>query len=128
MKRALIAILAVATSALSATAYAGYKSSSSIYIGSDYAAGSLGTARNSTDTNQQIGCRVITYTSGSSSMFCYAQNSARVSKSCSTTSPSFISLFSALQGDSWVYFKFNAYGTCTEFQVTNASEFEPKVR
>lgn len=128
MKRALIAIATAGTLALSATAFAGYKSASKVYVDSYSFSGSLGTARNSGDTAQQIGCRVTTYSNNTSSMFCYAQSSSYQWKTCTTSAPNFISLFNSLNGDSVLSVTFDAYGACTSMRVTNASEAEPKVR
>ena len=126
MRKALLAL--VATTALSLPVYAGYKSTSNVSIGSNYASGALGTARNSSDTKQQIGCRVDLYAYSTPTMFCYARNSSGTSKTCTTDDPGLIDLFHALNGDSVLYFEVDSYGSCSRIRVTNASEFEPKVR
>jgi len=87
-----------------------------------FARGNLGDARNSVDAVQYIGC-TITGSAGS----CIAVNSAGVVHSCTTTDPGMMSAIGAINGDSYVVFRWDgATGLCTTVQVSNYSQYAPK--
>jgi hypothetical protein len=129
MRKALFGILATGIVAIGLPALAGYKTTKTVSIGSNWASGALGSARYSSDSKQQIGCRVDSFDpSHGLSMFCYATNSSGASKSCWSTDFTHIDLFKMVNGDSHLYFEVDSGGYCSRMRVTNASEFEPKVR
>ena len=116
-------VIAAAAAMLSATAFAGHKSSQNVVIntGSRFANGDTGHVHNSSDTVQYIMCRSFG-TSGS----CYARNKDDVSRSCSTTSSSMLNTIRSINSESYVYFQWDADGNCTAITVENGSVARPK--
>jgi hypothetical protein len=110
--------------ALAGSARAGAKHSVPVTVGSAYASGSLGTARNSSDGNQYIGCQV--YGTSSINAYCYAADSAGHYLSCSTTTTAMVALAESLTSDSYLYFSVNSSGGCTYLVVQNSSDLAPK--
>jgi hypothetical protein len=108
----------LAAAVLSSTAIAGFKSSQNVVIstGSMFANGDVGTVHNSSDGDQYIMCR-ITGSTGT----CYARNRDQVARSCSTTSSTLVNTIRFINGDSYIYFKWNADGVCTTITVENGS-------
>jgi hypothetical protein len=83
-----------------------------------YAYGSLGSARNSSDGTEDIGC---TFTPGSAS--CTATNSSGLTRSC--TAPGLG--LAGLSDDAYIYFSWsNGSTNCTDFIMLNWSANEPK--
>lgn len=112
---------------LSGTAYAGLKSTIpvSINTANRTASGALGSARNSADVVQHIGC--YTYAMPASvTTFCQARDAAGTSVSCSTTAANLVQVVRGMSGDSHLWFSWNAAGTCTEIDLFNVSQAAPK--
>jgi len=116
----LIASLALSF-ALTSNGFAGTKGTYNVYVGTTSFYGALGTARNSVDANQQIGC--WSYSSGSG--YCYGKNSAGTSASCSTSDAAMLTSIKSIKGDSYIRVNFSS-GACTNVFVSNFSSFEPK--
>ena len=110
-----------------AAAMAGYKAAAavSVYPASRYAAGQLGTARNSTDTMQYIGCSYEA-TSTYHYVSCNARNSAGTYGGCVGYDASMIDAAHSLPSDGYLFFAWDANGTCIEIQASNYSYHEPK--
>jgi hypothetical protein len=127
-KSLVFAVPAVAALALTAVyARAGQRYTPlQVGIGMTAAYGALGSAHNSSDSVQYIGCSVDTYATGASPMmYCSAQNASR-SVYCSSSNPQLITAANSLSGDSYLAFFFDASGTCTELYITTASSYAPK--
>jgi hypothetical protein len=114
-------------------AMAGYKLSSQVSVtqnadGSGSARGALGSARNSVDSLQYIGCEHYVYTSPFfvDTMHCFARTSAGVVATCYSTEPTFIAAAASMSGDSYVSFTFDSNAVCTSFVVGHKSQYEPK--
>jgi hypothetical protein len=120
-------ILAVvmASSLFTSVVFAGGKTTYQVNIvdtgAKPFATGDLGYVRNTADPNQYIGCETTTILAS-----CYAVNAAGLYKSCSTTDPAMIALVHSLNGDSNLYFSWNASGTCLVIRVRNDSLAAPK--
>jgi hypothetical protein len=114
---------AVAVLGLSATAVAGFHTGQQVVISDPgmFANGDLGYVHNTADLIQYIGC-----TSYGANAQCMARNLAGVSRSCSTANPSMLASIHSLNGDSHLYFGWNAAGQCTFVNVRNASYTEEK--
>ena len=113
----------------SATAFAGLKSSAPVYIGTNMAAGSLGTARNGTDALQYMECFTMTTvgaTATTTSLACYARDIAGKSVACYGTNPALVAQVRALKGDSFLQFSWDANGQCTQIWVNDSSGYAPK--
>lgn len=122
MKLFFMLIASLTTSfTLTSNVFAGTKSTSNVYVGTTSFSGSLGTARNSADTNQQIGC--WSYTPGTG--FCYGKNSTGTSASCTTSDAAMLTAIKSMKGDSYIRVNFSS-GACTSVFISNFSSFEPK--
>ncbi|HEU4780374.1 MAG TPA: hypothetical protein VFS58_10885 [Steroidobacteraceae bacterium] len=121
-----IAVGALAALALSAATLAGSKQNMSVTIWPgaflDVAYGFLGTARNSADIVQQIGC----FSSGGSAS-CSATTAAGQSVSCSTSAASHLAAIHSMTNDSYLLFGWdNSTGVCEFVYVRNMSYTPPK--
>ena len=116
-------------------AKAGYKTNTYVTIntnpasGDPYALGAMGSARNSGDGNQYIGCLVDAYDASPSSGACYALDaSGTKTGSCYTTNPSVLNAIRAISGSTRIYFKWQAStGICTLVEAANISYWAPEV-
>jgi hypothetical protein len=127
MKKALLAFVLALT--VSGAAIAGVKYTTPVTINdtSRVAYGAMGTARNSTDSDQYIGCQVIATTSGSTSYTCSARSAAGVFRSCAGGNiASMVQAAASTTTDSYIYFSWDASGVCNYLVVTNYSTYEPK--
>jgi hypothetical protein len=101
-------------------AAAGAKYQMGVGVGSNYAYGSLGDARASSDTNQSIGCQSYgTYA------WCSATDSAGNSKACFTDRASDIAAIHSIGQHSYVYFSFTSDRNCSFVSVSNQSVYLP---
>jgi hypothetical protein len=135
--KAILSISLCVLACMSAPAFAGQKLKSDVIVTRDAtggsARGSIGTARNSLDGNQRIGCQVQA-TAGSTALtgVCDAASAAGGDLVfCTTTSPQLIDLIKSIGTDSYVAFSFGpaASGqnpTCTSLNVYNTSLYEAK--
>ena len=117
------ATLVVAAAAISTTAFAGFKSGQQVVIidGSKFANADLGYVRNTGDSTQYIGCEV----SGDVG-YCTARNRDGLTRSCSTSVAKWVNTIRALNGDSYLYFKWDTNGNCVNISVENTSTTAPK--
>ena len=121
-------LIAVAALALGVTpALAGYKTTVPVYIDSAArtALGSLGTVRNSADSNQWIGCSVSSGGTGSPWARCYATNAAGQSVSCTAFDAELVVAAGSIRPTSYVKFVWDTYGECTQIRVENWSAYRP---
>lgn len=122
--RTLVAAAAVAAAMLS-TATIAIAGSRWVYqVGindaSRFAVGTMTDARGSSDNVQTIGCY---HNSGTAS--CYATNSAGLSRSCTTANAALIDVIRSISSESYLYFQWNADGTCNYVFVDNGSRWKP---
>jgi hypothetical protein len=98
-----------------------------VSVGTNYGEGSSGTARNSVDTHQSIGCN-IQAASGTTTVYatCSATDSFGTNVYCTTTEAPLVSVAQSVKGDSYVHFMFDGTHKCTEVWVDNDSSFVPK--
>jgi len=115
--------IALAAAALSTTAFAGFKTAQAVVIAdaNKFANGDLGYARNTADSTQYIGCQVNGDVGN-----CYARNKDGLSRSCYTSTAKWVNTIRALNGDSYLYFKWDASGNCINIIVDNGSSSAPK--
>jgi hypothetical protein len=113
---------------VASTAAAGYRWYYPVTISGNNVAGSLGSARNSGNSNEYIGCAVY----GSSTRayaICYAQDAAGTTVSCyadPVLAPSIVTTVGTLNGDGFLSFSWDASGNCTKVNVSSRSYYEPK--
>lgn len=97
-----------------------------VNLTSRHASGGFGTARNSADSVQYIGCDVYGYTTSVPRVSCYARSAAGTYASCSSTDPNLLAVARSISDDSIVSFNWDASGTCTYLFAGNASMAEPR--
>lgn len=126
-----------ALSCMSAPALAGQKLKSDVIVTRDAtggsARGSIGTARNSVDSNQRIGCQIQATSSTPGIIgLCDAASAAGGDLVfCTTTSPQLIEMIKAVGTDSYIAFSFGPpipgqNPVCTSINVYNTSLYEAK--
>lgn len=126
--RLLIPILIVASSA---SALAGLKSAGNVLVTSSTAYGAMGSARNSADTLQYIGCELYATTTYSN-FHCRARNAANVTLHCwndARAYPHMTAAVTAMTAGSWVRFSVDPTAAdptrCTWIDVENHSKYAP---
>ncbi|MGH8083194.1 MAG: hypothetical protein ACREP7_21625 [Lysobacter sp.] len=82
--------------------------------------GMLGTARNSADSKQSIGC-ATTVDSNALRADCEAQNAAGTYVHCMTTNAALVTVAQSISSDSYLAFNFDSAGICTSIYVSNGS-------
>ena len=110
-------------------AVAGLKSTATVSISgttTGSAEGSTGSARNSSNNTEYIGCQVVALDSGPW-MSCYAKNSAGTFRSCMSSSSAYMANARALSGDVYIYFSWDSAGSCNNVTIDHASDNAPKV-
>lgn len=119
--------MTVVAALLASFAMAGTKRSANVVIDNvtRTATGSLSAVRSSADSNQTIGCVVISE-SGTFSANCLARDANGLTRNCTTTVAQHLQAIATLQGDSQLIFSWNSLGACTRIAITNDSTFAPK--
>lgn len=125
MKRLLPMALVLGMISAAGAAWAGFHGSSEVYVGSGFAVGALGSARNSADGTQYIGCATYGSAGSTRSMQCYANDSAGHYGSCSSSDATLVATAGTLSSNSYVTFNWNSSGTCTYLYVVTNSYFPP---
>jgi hypothetical protein len=105
---------------------AGQKNTStvSITLGSpfeyDHATGTLGSARNSTDSVQKISCSSW-FDGTNDGGNCSAKNAAGTVLTCTTTDPDYIAQIRSISGQTFVRFYAGSSGSCIGLTVSQSS-------
>lgn len=121
-----ISVALAATLALAATAHAGDKANVPVTFKTNAqghtigAFGMAGTARNSADTKQSIGC-FVSALGNSLQAGCEAQNAAGGYVSCTTTGAALVTAAGAVGPDSYIDFSHDGAGNCNSIYVANGS-------
>jgi hypothetical protein len=129
MKKILVCLV-VAGVLVSVSAMAGKHSNVPVYIWGDSnsggAWGALGSAYNSSDSNQFIGCQIDS-APGVSVVTCTARAYGGPTASCRSTDAAIVATARAINSDSHIIFWWvEAGGNCRGLIVTNSSEYPPK--
>lgn len=114
---------------LGGVAFAGFKEQWPVTIDNvrRTAMGSLGTARNSADANQAIGCGVhYDAVNRKNNVNCSATDAAGHSAQCATQQAELIQIALGINGDSFVEFDWDTSGGCINITVINTSAHLPK--
>src|SRR5262245_42780705 len=91
------------------------------------AMGALGTARNSADTKQALGCGVhYDAVNGKNNVNCNAADAAGNTAQCATQQAELIQIALGINGDSFLEFDWDRSGTCTNIQVLNSWIYSTK--
>ena len=120
-------LLVVSTLFATSAAMAGTKRSATVTIDNinRTATGSLSAVRATADSNQTIGCVIISETTTVSAN-CLARDAAGNTRNCVTSQANHLQAIATLQGDSQLIFSWNTQGACTRIAITNDSTFAPK--
>lgn len=123
-----LALAAALTTIASGSALAGLKATYGTQVdnANRHAWGALGSARNSADSVQYIGCSVSSYADGTESAWCGARDANYVFGSCTTFNPTLINQIRSLKGDSYLNLYWDASYACTQVDITNMSYMAPK--
>ena len=130
MNRLTLLRLSIALSALllPVAANAGEKVTDYVYVStsssSEYAQGTLGDARNSSDGTEYIGCDTSTGY-GYTELRCIAVNSAGNAFYCTTTDPNMIKLATTITSMSFLELSGDGNSNCTSISVLNLSLYKP---
>jgi hypothetical protein len=106
---------------------AGYKDCSTcenVSVTSTEAAGSMGGARASSDSNEYIGCMLDMFNGSGSEAICVARDSNDNFVLCSSTNSGIMQAVSSITPISYIIFTISN-GTCTNLTVYNYSYFVP---
>ena len=87
--------------------------------------GAIGSTRNSADAVQFIYCYATHAVNAAA--FCAARDVAGTVVSCFTTDPNKVAIVSAMTDYSYIFFSYDAAGTCTQLLVENASFYPPMI-
>ncbi len=89
--------------------------------------GSLGSTRNSPDTESQLGCSVhYDAANQKNNVNCIAADPKGRSVQCASQQPELVQIALGLNGDSFLQFWWDDNRTCTNILVDNHSIYEPK--
>jgi hypothetical protein len=111
----LVASLALSV-ALTFPVYAGLKLHREVVVNATSISGDIGSARNSVDNVQYIGCNDF-----GASIHCYGKNAAGLSKSCSSNAVSMIQQVRGLRTNTYLIISFDAQGACTSIRSYQGS-------
>jgi hypothetical protein len=96
-------------------------------LAAHHAWGSLASTRNSPDSTSMLGCGVhYDYVNKKNNVNCAAVDAKGNSAQCATQQPELVQIALGINGDSFLGFRWDDQGTCTDIEVVNASYLEPK--
>jgi hypothetical protein len=109
-------------------ARAGYRNNQQVIVdtSSRVAYGTMGAARNSSDSNQMLACAIFGSATSSLEAYCFATDQNGASLSCHSLNSNVIAAAQHAGSDSYIYFVADSSGTCTTVDVYNGSEYQPK--
>jgi hypothetical protein len=106
------------------SACAGEKDPAQVMVTTYWSSGSVGSARNSADTTQYIGCQMVIW-NGSVSFECFARNASGAWGSCYSSNPAFFPVVQSIGPSSFIAWDNDANGNCTQLNVYNSSLYAP---
>jgi len=114
------------TPLLGKEATAGLKGSFPVHAGPTEASGSMGSARNSTNSVEYIECDVQNYPASGGIVYCSAKNASGTTAACVSTDDVLVAAARGLSSDAWLLFQINSSGDCTLIEVDISSDNAPK--
>lgn len=123
----LAAMVTLGMAASAATALAGLTANQTVTVNpiTRVAQGALGSARNSADNIQFIGC-TVTDAAGVAFVTCSARGPGGNFATCTSNDPGKVAAASSINSDSFVLFRYNAQGACTFLSVSTFSQYPTK--
>ena len=94
--------------------------------GSGGASGALGTARNSANQEEFIGC-VLHGSRGRVFASCSVRDAAGTSMGCLASDPALLEVLKSVTSDAVIFFFWDAQANCTEIAIETASNDAPKL-
>ena len=127
MKRTWLAVVFLGVVSIAFDAAAGERTTTPVSVDKTNrnAKGALGSARNSADAIQFIGCEAFV-SGGLFQGLCFANSPAGVSVLCTTSSATMVQTILGISGDSFISFSWDTTSTCASLSVENFSNLEPK--
>jgi hypothetical protein len=112
-------------------AFAGERASSPVYLNgtSRYAGGAQGSARNSPDNLQSIGCQVTAFPGGgayAAYVSCSARDNGGKGAWCYSYDPALVAAGNGISNEDQIAFTWNPDGTCSMLQIYKGSNLETK--
>jgi hypothetical protein len=114
------ATLGLALLAHTGPTWAGVQFNPQVFVFNSSAEGSMNGARYSSDTKQQIGCRLYA-TPTFSNVFCAAIDSTGAQLSCFSTDAQLMAAASSITDSSFIRFRTFANTECSDIEVINSS-------
>lgn len=126
MRTKMWSVLVLAALSLPGVAAAGMRDYVPVWISGGAAGGTIGSARNSADTVEYIGCQVSSNWGGTPWAACYAKNSSGSYLTCSSSAPGLVDVAKNIYADAYIYFYRNSDGSCGNLFIDNCSSYEPR--
>src|SRR5688572_31813526 len=104
-------ICAVVSLCVAGGAFAGLRVEREVIVTENHAEGSLGSARNSANTHEYIGCWSAGW-AGTQHTWCEAVGADGTWGACVSYDPDIAAAAQATSGDSWLSFSWNEDGSC----------------
>lgn len=118
-------LVALGTVATWATAGASYYANVAVDPATRMASGTFLTARRSAGNQEAIQCNVRGFSSGSSSVECWARDPDGDYMICSSSNEAIVKAAAAVVSYGYMWFQANAAGTCTTLSVSSGSRHLP---
>lgn len=118
-------LLAVGTVATWAAAGATYTVNVAVDPATRMASGTFLTARKSASNQEAIQCNVRGFSSGSSSVECWAKDPEGDYLICSSSNEAMVKAAAAVVSYGYMWFQANAAGTCTTISMSSGSRHLP---
>jgi hypothetical protein len=91
------------------------------------AAGAMGSVRNSSDSEQYIGCTVYAYPGGPATVNCFARSRDPNYGFCTSTDVALVQTAASITSDSVIHFGWDAQGKCSVLEIDTGSLYAPKL-
>jgi hypothetical protein len=116
--------------AMSSPSFAGLKLDDPVVVNLEIreAYGSIGSARNSADGVQYIGCSMEADSSTDPIAACFAEDATRTTVLCTSSSPRIVAAVQAITSLSFLDFQWDSDGTCTFVYLVNGSFSPPRAQ
>ncbi len=123
----ILAVVLALSGTLAYAAYAGQKSTFEVKLNltKRTASGAMGSARNSGDYHQNIGCGMRADAQSLLGV-CSVNAENLLAAECRTNDPNMLAAIGAITSDSYLAFTWDAAFNCTSIQVETYSQFAPK--
>ncbi len=120
-----VCLISLGILSIAGSASAGKRDTEQVSRTSNWGRGSLGSARNSSDNNQSIGCSMGAYSSGTVFATCHATDSSGTTTFCYTYEPSVVRAVATMSDESEIYLRRDG-NDCEIVQIDNFSVNEKK--